>query len=70
MMAFKLPIDVLGWAIEAALKFLSSYVTPELYKQVKTELVKGLRKAAKEQTPDFPYDDMAVEMIAKALGVP
>lgn len=65
-----MPDYILKWAIEALLKFLSGYITPQLFDKFKAAAVAQMRKMAKDQTPDFPFDDQLVELIAKALGVP
>ncbi len=60
---------VLKWAMGVVLKALESYLTPEKMDEFKVAFVNLLRTEAKALTPDFPYDDEAVEVLAVALGV-
>ncbi len=60
---------VLKWAMEIVLKALATYLTPEKMEEFKVSFVTMLRTEAKALTPEFPYDDEAVEVLAAALGV-
>lgn len=55
--------------LQLVLKFVSQYLTPDRLEEGKEKFVAFLRKIAKEQSPDFPFDDELVEIVAKALGV-
>ncbi len=57
-------------ALQFLLKMVSQYLTPERIEEGKVKFVAFLRKLAKEQSPDFAFDDELVEAIAKALKVP
>lgn len=65
-----MPDYIIRLVLEALLKFLSGFITPEMVEKAKAALVKQMRELAKNQTPDFPFDDQLVELIAKALKVP
>lgn len=56
--------------LQFLLKMVSQYLTPERIEEGKVKFVAFLRKLAKEQSPDFAFDDELVEAIAKALKVP
>lgn len=55
--------------LQLVLKFVSQYLTPERIDEGKAKFIDFLRRLAKEQSPDFPFDDELVELLAKALGV-
>lgn len=57
-------------AFQFLLKMVSQYLTPERIEEGKVKFVAFLRQLAKEQSPDFSFDDELVEVIAKALKVP
>ncbi len=61
---------ILGWAMGIVLKALEVYLTPEQMDKFKADFVGMLRTDAKLWTPDFPYDDELVEILAKAMRVP
>lgn len=60
----------LEWAMGIVLKALESYLTPEKVMEFKVAFITMLRTESKLLTPDFPYDDEAVEVLAKAMQVP
>ncbi len=60
---------LLEWAIKILLSVVGEYLTPEKIDEGKAKLVAYLRVLVKKQTPDFPFDDALVEVIAVALRV-
>jgi hypothetical protein len=60
---------ILEWAMGIILKTLESYLTAEKINEFKVQFITMLRTESKLLTPDFPYDDEAVEVLAKALQV-
>lgn len=59
----------LQWALDAVMKFIAGYITPDLIKGIEASAIAYMRQLAKDKTPNFPFDDELVELIAKALGV-
>ena len=56
------------WLLKLLVEVLSKVVTDDKIEAFKALIVEKLRAAAKE-TPDFPLDDVAVEFLARFLGV-
>lgn len=50
--------------------WVESQLTPAHVAVVLTPFIGKMREWVKDKTPDFPYDDGAVEILAKALGIP
>lgn len=51
------------------IELVAKWLTPEKIEEGKAKFVAMLYKLAKEQTPDFPFDEQLVAVVAKALGV-
>lgn len=57
-------------ALDWLLAEIGAQLTPEHLKEILTPVVAQMRVWAKSQTPNFPYDDAAVDALAVALGIP
>jgi hypothetical protein len=56
-----------AWVMKYVAELLASAVSDAEMKALKAKAVATLRKLAKEQTPDFPLDDVAVEQLVRFL---
>ncbi len=52
------------------LEEIKKELTKENIGKLLTPVITVARQWAKDKTPDFPYDDAVVEIVAKAFGVP
>lgn len=64
-----MPDFIKKWIVDMAMKELQKVLNAGKLKELEAALIKEMRLLAKTKTPDFPYDDQVVEMLAKALGV-
>lgn len=59
---------------QAALAYASDQIAKlislDTIHKIEGSLITQLRALAKTATPNFPYDDQLVELLAKAMGVP